>query len=229
MQIESNPCEPFEVALLRRAHGALDAEGAASLDRHLLTCAACRAYAADAGASPWPTPPAAPDWGAVLAGFRTHRQAERRRALVGAGALVLVMGGAAVTLGPWAGGALALGTGLALGYHTLVVARPEARRLRALESDRAGLVERYRADLDRRLADLRGARQVVFVTGLLMVLNLVFMLAKVTRELALGRGLPDVESHLATFVTFAVVGAVMAAHGRRALPRLERERAELGE
>lgn len=230
MQIDSNSCEPFEVALLRRAHGALDAHSAASLDRHLAACADCRAYAAGAEAPPYPTaPPAALDWRAILEGFRAHRRAARRRALLGTGALVLLVSGTAVTLGPWAGGALALGTALAAGYHVAAVVGPEARHLRALESDRASLVDRYRADLDRRLSELRGARQVVFITGLLLVINLAFMLAKIARELWHGRAFPDVESHLATFVTFTVVGAVMAAHGRRALPRLERERAELGE
>ena len=90
------------------------------------------------------------------------------------------------------------------------------------------LLEFYRRDLDREIAGLRGARQLVVVLTVLGVGNLLFLIADVVKELVRGRGLPDIEKYLATFVVFALVGGVMWVRGRRVLPRLLREREELG-
>src|SRR5262245_55350788 len=47
----ADPHEEFEIAALRRARGALDAEGVARLDAHLAACAACRSFASTAEAT----------------------------------------------------------------------------------------------------------------------------------------------------------------------------------
>jgi hypothetical protein len=81
MTTTTSPHEEFEIAALRRARGALDADGAARLDAHLATCAACQGFAETAAATGrrWAartrTATASRDWAATRAAFRDRRRA----------------------------------------------------------------------------------------------------------------------------------------------------------
>ncbi len=234
MNTQASHCEEFEIAALRRARGALEPSVTERLDAHLGACPSCRGFAATAAATESALRARARDltdgrdWDRVRHGFHARRRLDRSRKLGGL-ACFAVMGVVAWwALGPATG---ALFVAFLVGIVAFVYWRfvlPEQRRARRAEALDADLLEFYRRDLDTEIAALRGARRLVVVLTVLGVGNLLFLIADVVKELVRGRGLPDVEKYLATFVVFALVGGVMWVRGRRVLPRLLREREELG-
>jgi len=234
MTTTTSSCEQFEIAALRQARGALDAEATARLATHLVSCAGCRDFAATASATEAAMrlrvreASAGRDWETVRARFWARRRLDRNRKLRGLASFVLIFGLTAWSLGPVAGTGVALFAVamLAIGWWRVVL--PEQRRARAARSVDADLLAFYRRDLDQELARLRGSRLLVVVMVVLFASNLVLMLGHVAKEMWLGHGFPDVQSYVATFVVFAVIGGMMWCHGRYRLPRLERERRELG-
>ncbi|MBI5431466.1 MAG: zf-HC2 domain-containing protein [Planctomycetes bacterium] len=235
MNNQATQCEAFELAALRRTRSALDPAEESRLEAHLRACAPCREFAATleatsvAMSSHARSATAALDWERVRTGFVARRRAERNQRLRGLGAILLLVGIIGWSLGPAAGAtfaALALAL-IGVGYWRLV--RPQLRRAQAVATLNTDMLAFYRADLDQEIRGLKGARQLVVVLALLFALNAIFMLGHVVREQLLGHDFPNVRSYVATFITFALVGGAMWLRGRAVLPRLERERAELGQ
>jgi hypothetical protein len=120
-------------------------------------------------------------------------------------------------------------------FTTLVVVlyrkflRPEQRLWRDVESIDTEMLAFYRSDLDKEIEGLRGGRLLLVVFGGLFALNALLMAGHIVKEVLLGNGIPRLETYLATFVTFALLWGVFWLRARVVLPRLERERRELGE
>jgi hypothetical protein len=212
----------------------LEPPAADRLDAHLSSCAECRRFAATAEATATTLRGRARaaaegrDWDRVRAGFVARRRLDRRRKLGGLASFFVMGAMGWWAMGPAHGALFAAFVG-AIGVFVHVrLFRPEERLARRAEAADADVLDFYRRDLDKEIRGLRGGRLVLLVLGILLASNLLLMVAAIATELARGRPLPNVESYVATGVVFTVIGAVMWLRGRRALPRLERERAELG-
>ena len=220
-------CEEFEIAALRLARGSLAADEAARLGVHLAGCAACRGFAASAqatqaalrdrvvGAS------AGRDWdGAALRRRVTgiwRRVAACVAVLVGTFALNWWENGLRSALGLGALCTVVLAAGLWLAHW------PRIRRARRAEAAGEDLLACYRADLDGELARLRTSRGAAAAIAVLDVV----VIATRARSVLL-HGVAE-RVHLVQLVCAVSLLAFMAYRFLVALPRLERERRELGQ
>ena len=227
-------CEEFEIAALRRSRGAIDAGMVERLQAHLGSCTGCHGFAATAEATEAAlrgrvrAASDGRDWDRVRAGFRARRRVDRNRKLRGLASFAVMVAIAWSVGGPITGAAFAVLFALigALLYRWFLV--PEQRRWRDVESIDTEMLAFYRSDLDKEIAGLRGGRPLLVVFGLLLAMNALLMAGHIVKEILLGNGLPRLETYLATFVTFAALGGVFWLRARLLLPRLERERRELG-
>jgi len=235
MVTPSNPCEEFEIATLQRVRGALDAASIAGLETHLRSCSGCRHFADSAdvteAALRGRVREAANrrDWDRVRAGFRARLRTNRNKMLWELASFVPMVAIGLWVFEPTTGIVFAL---LVLAIPAFVYWRliiPKGRRARQAESIDTEMLNYYRKDLDDEIRGLRGGRLLIIAFGALFAWTLLFMTVRVVEALLRGQGFPNVESDVATFVTFALIGGVMWLRSRSVLPRLVRERAELGE
>jgi drug/metabolite transporter (DMT)-like permease len=211
-------CDDFEVAIEKRRHGALGEPERTALERHLATCASCRAFdetvrrteatmtaMSEAALS-------AADWAKVERGVRAHLA----RLVEGFLAMVLVAG-VQVVLAAWRGAGgramtvVAAVTPIALAYGLL--SAYAGRRLARLERGE----EMFRVQLQLSRGRTRVLGVLRLVAGALAVLF-------AWQALEAGRE-PRVQVVLG--VDAAILAAIAVAVQLVSLPRARRERAEL--
>ncbi len=235
MTTQTGPCEEFEIAALRRTRGALDATATAQLSTHLAACSSCRRFATTAEATEAAlrgqarAAVAERDWEHVRASFRLRRRSERNRKLRGLACVLTIVALQWWALGPLAGAITATFGVVVLVFAWFRYVLPRERRARQVESVDTEMLAYYRQELDEEIGGLRSSRPLVVVLLVLYAATLVLMVANVAKELVLGHGFPNIENYVATFIVFTLVGGGMWWRGRHVLPRLERERRELGE
>jgi hypothetical protein len=216
-------CEEFEIAIERRAHGALDEDAGRTLTDHLGSCESCRAFATLAhGVEDEMRLHAQAalgriDWSRVEAGLTSWQRGVTRfwwRAALAGSVLMplaaLAMGGSPPAM--LAGGLLGFlcGVGLVL-LQSYRAQRSQRREALRLERQPDQLLAMYRAEVERGIKQRRQDVWVLILLGLL--------------------ALPDSGTALvpmiARFALAALVlcGALYVAF--LALPRLRRERAAL--
>ncbi len=232
MTTSADPHEEFEIDALRRARGALDADGVARLNAHLATCATCRAFAATAEATKnalsgrTRNAAASRDWESTRSAFRDRRRAARRGAVTGWALLPPLLAVFWWTLAP------PLFLCLAAWTTAMLVAASrrgaaDARSARRAESVDEELLAFYRADLDREIALIRGSKHLIPLLavsfGVLMAANLALLAKALFFD-----DRPFAEPQL--LMPLMVLPTVFVWLWRRVrvvLPRLERERREL--
>lgn len=231
----TTPCEEFEIDVLRRAGHALEGQAAARLEAHLLSCASCQNFAAEFGATDdilrgrVQAASAVRDWDAVRARFRGRRRALSNRQLRGLAAFVVMVAITWSVAGPSVGLAFAGWFAGIAGYVYWRFVLPERRRVSRLEAVDTDLLAFYRASLDQEIEGLRSGRPLMVVFGLLFVMNALLMVGHVVWRVVRGEEVSPLGSHLATFGVFAVLAGFFWLRGRVLLPRVLRERRELGE
>jgi hypothetical protein len=232
MTSDADPHEEFEIAALRRAHGALDAEGVARLDEHLATCVDCCAFAATAAATADALrgravrSSASRDWTRIRSGLDARMAAVRRRFAARLAMTCALVAGCWWVKGfEWAvvvAGVSAVAMGGVFVFYTLPRERT-ARR--AAQSDYALLVF-YRTDLDQEIASLRASRAFVFLLGAIWIGLAVLFVS--TAQDAWRDGRPYDPSFRILLLSANLVLVVLKAHRAWVvLPRLERERRDL--
>ena len=230
MTTETDHCEEFEIAALRRTRSALDARDADRLEAHLRGCAACRRFATTAEATGAAlrgrvrTAETDRDWDDVRSAFRARR---RRTRLAAAAAWALTP--PLVALFWWTLPPLVSGVVTACLVVGLVAASrggaAEAARARLAESVDHDLLAFYRADLDREIAVLRGSRPLFPLLSISFGVMIVVTLALLARSVLVD-GTFDPKFLMPLTVLPAVYGWLWR-RARIVLPRLERERGEL--
>jgi predicted anti-sigma-YlaC factor YlaD len=242
MTSDSDPHEEFEIAALRRARAALDEDGVARLDAHLATCAACRGFAAtDAAAATALRRRAAEaaasrDLAKTRASVRARAARDRVRlanvAILAALVFVLILSMEGRGIGDWDWQEIA---SLLVVHATIPVVvyvawyLPRRRRDAEAESLASGeLLRNHRRDLDKEVGDLvwRQDRAVGVVTTIL------FMDLYYAHEEAQLDDLLPGYANWRKIAVLAAIGVYVATWvGWRYfvdLPRLERERRDLG-
>jgi hypothetical protein len=220
-------CEQLEVAIEKRLHGALDTESAQALERHLASCAACRAFEALATKTEETMTTAARSHNSAMqwtdVKSRLDRMiAARRRLTVRGAAIALVVTGAAVLVlgepGLAAGSVAAIVAAaatviLANALHGRALVRPS--RLRGLEG--GDLFDFYRRQLDREILSARISRLALPLVGAAVVTAAASLSGGAQRWTAVGAAVAA--------ALYCVAKAVLLHFVE--LPRLERERDQL--
>jgi len=223
-------CAEWEIQIERRWHGALAPEDAAALDAHLPTCASCRTYADMVQGTERTMQNAAAvaniDWEKVRAGVNKGARTARRELWVGAAWALLYVAVAASKM-PSPGEMLArpivpvvllaaLAPALALTALAFRHARGRALSAGAARKSDGAALGWVRGELDTRI---RARRNGLFLE---------VALCAVVAAVALFNELPG-EVRIMLGLGMAVVVADAAWAAFRALPRLQRERGELGD
>jgi hypothetical protein len=171
MTTSADPHEEFEIDALRRARGALDAEGVARLEAHLAGCARCRGFAETAEATETALRARSGgtrDLTVVTAAFVRHLRRDvaiRASQAFGGGALVActVLWTQGWEYGLF--GVVGAAVGVAAGVYFVLL--PRRRRRLADAAARPDYFAYYRRELDKEIKGLRALRPIVRVVGVI--------------------------------------------------------------
>jgi hypothetical protein len=225
--------EEFEIAALRRARGALDAEGAARLEVHLATCAGCRAFgeiATAAEAALHARASAATvgrDWAAVRGGFARRVARDRTRIVRGVAVVAVI-----VALNWWMQGPVSAAVigGMAAALvivGLLTVVLPRTRRARRAERVDEDLIAYYRADLDREIDGLRKSKPLLGILSVLCAGVVVLTAVNVVKDVWLQPRPFEAARDVGPVIMVSFLAIPAWYRARVVLPRLEREREDL--
>ncbi len=220
MGTRMSSCDAFEAAIEQRLHGELPEDGARVLADHLVGCASCRAYEAnaralDAGlADRAREAHAAVDWTRIEAGIRRRLRARLWKLAVG-----VAIGVFAVVLATWGfgapGGTFGVEVGALVSAIVLTRVVVVVREVRSVSSLAAGdeLLARHAELLAKQVRSIRRLRWVAL--AVVAVLAVLAVWATERRQTV-------------TYVTLACVVAATWAHALLVTyPQARRELAEL--
>jgi hypothetical protein len=221
-------CEQFQESIEMRLHGALDAERAVSLDAHLATCATCRAFEVTAKETEEMMRVSATasaggvDWDKVIAGVEKMKRQYRRikimtpiAVVIGAGLLLILVLSSKHPLwlfGGFFAGALPLLAWRITRAHNLLFEAAQASR------GRDDLLSYFRKEIDRRVERMTRVRVIMPLMGIFLAYH------------GWQRAMP--KGNMSYFWVQGACSLLMMGQGLYfhfvLLPRLRRERAELG-
>jgi len=234
MTTTTSPHEEFEIAALRRARGALDADGVARLEAHLATCAACRGFSSMDAATKTAMRRRAREavalrnWEKCRAVVRSRQQRVRKLFLWYVAIITVLVAIAGWRIG--ATSALIVGVACILTSATMALAWFIPFRRRATKAESDGPVELLRFcrfELDSKINAIHGNARIRWVMLPFYLFMLAACISRSLRDDSLAR--PNGSWLYAFQPLFLWTGYLFTLWYKALvlLPRLERERREL--